>query len=148
MLSVQLLEKLELLLLKLQKSCQTWLTYLQTVICTISLSAGLGNLYRLPQSAVLNGGVPFIAAYLILTVIIGLPLLFLELGIGQLAEDGFIKSWRVVPFFKGVGYVKLLAGCLLCIYYPLLIGLSLFYIVWMAKESLPFQECAVVKITS
>ncbi|KAK9891443.1 hypothetical protein WA026_014676 [Henosepilachna vigintioctopunctata] len=147
MLSLLMLEKLELLILKLRKSCQTWLTCLQTVICTISLSAGLGNLYRLPQTTLLNGGVPFIIAYLILTVLIGLPLLFLELGIGQLAEEGFIKSWRVVPFFKGVGYVKLFAGCLLCIYYPLLMGLSLFYIIWMAKGNLPFSECAVVKIT-
>ncbi|XP_045461897.1 sodium-dependent nutrient amino acid transporter 1-like isoform X2 [Harmonia axyridis] len=129
-------------------SCQTWLTHLQTVICTISLSAGLGNLYRLPQMTLLNGGMPFIVAYLILTVLIGLPLLFLELGIGQMAEEGFIKSWRVVPFFRGVGYVKLLAGCLVCIYYPLLIGVSLFYIVWILKGSLPFPECAVVKLTN
>ncbi|XP_044751675.1 sodium-dependent neutral amino acid transporter B(0)AT3-like isoform X2 [Coccinella septempunctata] len=143
-----ILEKLELVILKLQKSCNTWLVRLKTIICTVSLSAGLGNLYRLPQSTILNGGMPFIVAYLILTVLIGMPLLFLELGIGQMAEEGFIKSWRVVPFFKGVGYVKLLAGYLLVIYYPLLIGISLFYIVWMLKGPLPFPECAVVKITN
>lgn len=50
----------------------------------------------------LNGGIPFILAYFSLTVLIGLPLLFLELGIGQMAEEGFIKSWRVVPFFRGM----------------------------------------------
>lgn len=50
--------------------------------------------------------------------------------------------------FLGVGYVKLLAGCLLSVYYPLLIGVSVFYILWMLKGSLPFAECAVVKITN
>jgi NSS family neurotransmitter:Na+ symporter len=65
------------------------------------LAAGFGNLYRLPQTTLLQGGLPFLVAYVVLTVLVGLPLLFLELGIGQLAQEGFIKSWRAVPFFKG-----------------------------------------------
>jgi hypothetical protein len=83
------------------QSCQTWFTHLETVLCTISLAAGFGNLYRLPQTTLLQGGLPFLVAYVVLTVLVGLPLLFLELGIGQLAQEGFIKSWRAVPFFKG-----------------------------------------------
>ena len=85
----------------LLQSCQTWFTHLETVLCTIALAAGFGNLYRLPQATLNQGGLPFLAAYVILTVLVGLPLLFLELGIGQLAQEGFIKSWRAIPFFKG-----------------------------------------------
>ncbi|RZC22675.1 bloated tubules, partial [Asbolus verrucosus] len=127
-------------------SCQTWFTHLETVLCTISLAAGFGNLYRLPQTTLLRGGLPFLLAYVILTILIGLPLLFLELGIGQLAQEGFIKSWRAVPFFRGIGYVKLIAGCLLSIYYPLYMGLSLYYIIWVSHSSIPFSECARVKM--
>lgn len=87
--------------LLLLQSCQTWFTHLETLLCTISLAAGFGNLYRLPQTTLIRGGLPFLVAYVILTILIGLPLLFLELGIGQLAQEGFIKSWRAVPFFKG-----------------------------------------------
>lgn len=45
--------------------------------------------------------VPFLVVYAILSLLIGFPLLVLELGIGQLAQEGFIKMWRAVPFFKG-----------------------------------------------
>ncbi|XP_063910924.1 sodium-dependent nutrient amino acid transporter 1 isoform X2 [Zophobas morio] len=128
------------------KSCQTWFTHLETVLCTIALAAGFGNLYRLPQATLNQGGLPFLAAYVILTVLVGLPLLFLELGIGQLAQEGFIKSWRAIPFFKGIGYVKLIAGCFLSIYYPLYMGLALYYIAWIPSHTVPFPECANVKM--
>ena len=42
----------------------------------------------------------------------------------------------------GIGYVKILASGLLSIYYPLLIGLSLFYLVWCSKGPIPFTECS------
>lgn len=35
-------------------------------------------------------------------MLIGLPLLFLELGLGQLAQEGFTKTWRAVPLFRGM----------------------------------------------
>jgi len=41
----------------------------------------------------------------------------------------------------GIGYIKILASGLLSIYYPVLMGLSLFYLVWCAKGPIPFTEC-------
>nr|AHH29252.1 BLOT-like protein [Leptinotarsa decemlineata] len=133
---------------KMKLSCQTWMSYISTALCTISMALGLGNLYRLPQTTMIRGGLPFLIAHLILTTFIGLPLLFLELGIGQMAQEGFIKSWRAIPFFKGIGYVKFLAGCMLSIYYPLFMTLSLYYVIWICKGPIPFQECSAgVKMT-
>lgn len=65
------------------------------------MAAGLGNLYRLPQTTILKGGLPFSVVYIVLTIFMGLPLLYLEIGIGQLVQEGLTKSWRAVPFFKG-----------------------------------------------
>ncbi|XP_030753330.1 sodium-dependent nutrient amino acid transporter 1-like isoform X1 [Sitophilus oryzae] len=126
---------------KVERSCQTWCSHISTIICTISIAMGLGNLYRLPNATLVHGGLPFLVIYAILTVIIGLPLLFLELGVGQMAQEGFIKSWRAVPFFKGIGYIKLLAGCFLSIYYPLYMGLAIMYLIWVLKGTIPFAEC-------
>lgn len=97
------------------QSWQTWSPYITTTICSTCMAAGLGNLYRLPQTTLLRGGLPFIVVYLALTICLGLPLLFLELGIGQLAQEGVIKSWRAVPFFKGRSYL-----CLFYKSYPLM----------------------------
>ncbi|XP_017786840.1 PREDICTED: sodium-dependent nutrient amino acid transporter 1 isoform X2 [Nicrophorus vespilloides] len=131
---------------KVQKSCKSCLSLIETFLCTASVAAGIGNLYRLPQTVISNGGLPFLVAYAILLVFVGFPLLFLELGIGQIVQDGFMKTWRAVPFFKGVGYVKLLAGCLILVYYPLHMAMSLYYLIWFAKASPPFLECATVRM--
>ncbi|XP_019766343.1 sodium- and chloride-dependent neutral and basic amino acid transporter B(0+) isoform X3 [Dendroctonus ponderosae] len=134
---------------KYKKSCLSWCSHFSTIICTVSIAGGLGTLYRLPQSTMIRGGLPFLVAYALLTILIGLPLLFLELGVGQMAQEGFIKSWRAVPFFKGIGYVKLLAGCLLSLYYPLYMGLALMYLIWVLNGPVPFTECVSgVRITA
>jgi hypothetical protein len=47
----------------------------------------------------------------------------------------------------GIGYVKVLASGLLSIYYPVLMGLSLFYLVWCSKGPIPFTECAQYNVS-
>lgn len=128
-------------------SCWSCFIYAETVLCTISLAAGLGNLYRLPQTTLIRGGLPFLVAYIILSLFIGLPLLFLELGLGQLAQEGFTKIWRAVPLFRGLGYVKFGAIALLSLYYSVYIGLFFYYLIWLGRSPPPFTECATVKIT-
>ncbi|KAF5288263.1 hypothetical protein FQA39_LY04031 [Lamprigera yunnana] len=132
---------------KTSGSCWSCFIYAETVLCTISLAAGLGNLYRLPQTTLIRGGLPFLVAYIILSLFIGVPLLFLELGLGQLAQEGFIKIWRAVPLFRGLGYVKFGAISLLSLYYSIYTGLFFYYLIWISKSPPPFLECATVKIT-
>ncbi|KAL1117045.1 hypothetical protein AAG570_004373 [Ranatra chinensis] len=80
--------------------------------------------------------------YLVLMLLLGVPLVFLEMVLGQLCQEGATKLWRAVPLLKGVGYVKvvcsLLAGC----YYPVIMSVSLFYALWTIKGPLPFTECS------
>lgn len=52
-----------------------------------------------------------------------------------------------VFFVTGVAYIKLVINMILCIYYPLYIGLALYYLVWLAKGKIPFTECAVAKLS-
>lgn len=92
------------------QTTKTWFSHTFTILCTLSLAASFGNIYRLPQTTLIRGGLPFLVSYITLVVLIGLPLLFLELGLGQLAQEGFIKSWRAVPFFKGE-WTRLLFYC-------------------------------------
>lgn len=46
-----------------------------------------------------------------------------------------------------MGFVKLAAGCLLSIYYPLQIALALYYVSYLGKGRPPFSDCASVKMT-
>ncbi|XP_069700932.1 sodium- and chloride-dependent neutral and basic amino acid transporter B(0+) [Periplaneta americana] len=124
--------------LKVDEGCMPGLSATLTIL---SLAASLGNVLRLPRVVYLSGGGTFLIVYICISLVFGIPLVFLEIGLGQFCQEGTTKLWRAVPLFKGVGYVKVLASSLLSVYYPVLMGLSLFYMVWCAKGPLPFSEC-------
>ncbi|XP_049812213.1 sodium-dependent nutrient amino acid transporter 1-like isoform X1 [Schistocerca nitens] len=123
-----------------QKSCQC-LSAVVNTLTALSFAASFGNITRLPRIAILDGGVPFLVAYAIVMLVLGIPLSFLEIGIGQFCHEGPIKLWRAVPLFRGVGYAKLFLCVLTGLYYSLSAAIALFYVVWSAKGPFPFSEC-------
>ena len=50
----------------------------------------------------------------------GLPLLFLELVLGQYAGKGLFGS--IAPAFEGLGYGMLMISCLVVIYYSMIMA--------------------------
>lgn len=112
-----------------------------TLFMTISLTASLGNILRLPTTVFLHGGGTFLVAYISIALILGIPLTFLEITLGQFCQQGTTKLWRAVPLFKGIGVVKLLSCTILCLYYPILIVNTLFYTIWSVYRPLPTSQC-------
>ncbi|CAM9834272.1 unnamed protein product [Bubo scandiacus] len=60
-----------------------WNSKLQYILAQIGYSVGLGNVWRFPYLCQKNGGGAYLVPYLVLLIIIGLPLFFLELAVGQ-----------------------------------------------------------------
>ena len=54
----------------------------------------------------------FLIPYFLCLVVGGVPLLILELGIGQMVSQGGISCWGLCPIFKGIYWkLKLLQAC-------------------------------------
>lgn len=68
----------------------------------ISMSVGLGNVWRFPFTAFENGGGAFLIPYIIVLFLVGKPLYYLEMICGQFTSRASVKVWEVVPAFKGV----------------------------------------------
>lgn len=66
------------------------------------MSVGLGNIWRFPYIAYANGGGAFLIPYLIILLLIGRPLYFLEMVLGQFSSSGCVKVWNVVPIARGL----------------------------------------------
>nr|XP_009931461.1 PREDICTED: sodium-dependent neutral amino acid transporter SLC6A17 [Opisthocomus hoazin] len=102
-----------------------WNSKLQYILAQIGYSVGLGNVWRFPYLCQKNGGGAYLVPYLVLLIIIGLPLFFLELAVGQRIRRGSIGVWNYIcPRLGGIGY----ASCLVCffvgLYYNVIIGWS------------------------
>ena len=122
-------------------SRQQWSSSTEFLMSCISMSVGLGNVWRFPFTAYENGGGAFLIPYLIVLLFIGRPLYLLELGLGQFCSGGCIKVWDLSPAFRGIGYGQVLATCCVVSYYCSLIGLAIYYLAASCQATLPWTVC-------
>jgi NSS family neurotransmitter:Na+ symporter len=92
-------------------------------MAAIGCSVGLGNIWRFPYSAGVNGGGAFVLVYLAAVVALALPILIAELMIGRrgagsppiaiatvAAESGRSRNWRWMGILLGlIGAITILA---------------------------------------
>uniref|UniRef100_A0A1A9WKP3 Transporter n=1 Tax=Glossina brevipalpis TaxID=37001 RepID=A0A1A9WKP3_9MUSC len=81
---------------------QKWGNKMQFVLACIGYSVGLGNVWRFPYMCYKSGGGVFLVPYCIILIICSIPLLFMELSIGQYTGRGPIGALgQLCPLFKG-----------------------------------------------
>lgn len=75
---------------------------IEFVLSCMNYALGLGNVWRFPYLCFRNGGGAFLVPYFLMVFIVGLPLFFAELIIGQYSGLGPIKAFSfIAPLFKG-----------------------------------------------
>jgi len=67
----------------------------------IALSVGLGNVWRFPFTALENGGGAFVIPYLIVLILVGKPVYYLEMLLGQFSSRGSVKVYDFSPIMRG-----------------------------------------------
>ncbi|KAI1284868.1 Sodium- and chloride-dependent glycine transporter 2 [Halotydeus destructor] len=118
-----------------------WSRGLEFLFSCISLSVGLGNVWRFPYAAYTNGGGAFLIPYLLLLFIIGRPLYYMEIALGQFSGKGPIKIWKCVPALKGIGFAQNATTAYVIIFYNYLMALSLYYLFASFQSPLPWTVC-------
>uniref|UniRef100_A0A6P7FST3 Transporter n=1 Tax=Diabrotica virgifera virgifera TaxID=50390 RepID=A0A6P7FST3_DIAVI len=122
-----------------------WGNKLDFLMSCISLSVGLGNVWRFPYLCYKNGGGTFLITYHIAMFICGIPLFFQEIAIGQyLGSGGMTFVGQLCPILKGVGYASMTIVFFLDVYYCVIIAWTLFYIFSSFSSTLPWSECEML----
>ncbi|XP_034664650.1 sodium-dependent nutrient amino acid transporter 1 [Drosophila subobscura] len=126
---------------KQQAERSNWGNGLEFLMSCISVSVGLGNVWRFPFTAYENGGGAFLIPYIIVLFLIGKPMYYLEMIMGQFTSQGTVKIWSVVPGFVGVGYGQAFATICIITYYSSLLALTLYYLFVSFQSVLPWSYC-------
>merc|ERR1712223_445362 len=124
-----------------EESRQQWSNPIEFLLSCVAMSVGLGNVWRFPFTAYENGGGAFLIPYILVLVLIGRPLYFLELAMGQFSSSSSVKVWNMSPFFRGVGYGQAIATSSVVSYYTCLIAMSVFYLIASCQSVLPWTVC-------
>ncbi len=108
---------------------QRWTSRTVFILAAVGSAVGLGNLWRFPYLAGKYGGGAFLIPYLIALVLVGVPLLMLELAVGQKMQQGALGSYQKLhPSFGGLGVLALISSFIIVSYYAVVMAWSLIYL--------------------
>jgi len=113
----------------------TWSSRLTFVTAAVGASVGLGNIWKFPYMAGMNGGGAFVAVYLACVALIAIPILSAELLLGRRGGGSPVASMRALaaaegasPAWQAVGAMGVVAGYLILTYYSVIAGWALAYV--------------------
>uniref|UniRef100_A0A8C7CYR8 Transporter n=1 Tax=Oncorhynchus kisutch TaxID=8019 RepID=A0A8C7CYR8_ONCKI len=119
-----------------------WNNKAEYLLTCIGFAVGLGNVWRFPYLCQIYGGGAFLIPYLIALVFQGLPLLYLELAIGQRLRMGSIGVWNSIsPYLGGVGVASMLVSFCVSLFYNTIVAWVLWYLFNSFQEPLPWSQC-------
>jgi len=98
------------------------------------------NIVRFPRELERHG-FAFLVPYLIIMFIIGVPIVLLEMALGQFLGQGAAQSWKSSPFFKGASIIGRIGAWIGCIWISMHMSLSLLYIGQISFSNVPFGQC-------
>ncbi|EDS39009.1 sodium/Chloride dependent amino acid transporter [Culex quinquefasciatus] len=124
-----------------QQNRPEWSNKLEFLMSCISMSVGLGNVWRFPFTAYENGGGAFLIPYIIVLFVIGRPLYYLEMILGQFTSRSSVKIWEISPLFRGIGVGQLVGTTSVVTYYVSLIAITLSYMFASFASELPWAKC-------
>ncbi|XP_014324901.2 sodium- and chloride-dependent GABA transporter ine-like [Xiphophorus maculatus] len=120
----------------------TWSRQIEFTLAGIGCAVGLGNVWRFPYLCYRSGGGAFLVPYLLMLVVLGIPLLYMELTVGQYTRRGPVHALAIVcPLFKGVGIASVAISFIMCTYYNIVITWALYYLFSSFQAPLPWQSC-------
>ncbi|XP_055854041.1 sodium-dependent nutrient amino acid transporter 1 isoform X1 [Episyrphus balteatus] len=118
-----------------------WGNDIEFLFSCIAMSVGLGNVWRFPFTALENGGGAFLIPYLIVLFLVGKPIYYLEMIVGQFSSRGSVKAFELCPAMKGVGLGQLFMVFLLGTYYESVVALICYYFASSFRFPLPWAHC-------
>jgi len=118
-----------------------WTSGTEFFLTTLCYNFGIGNLWRFPVLCCQHGGFSFLVPYLFCLGFLGIPILFLEMAIGQYSALGITLVWKCCPPMKGIGIGMALSNALLAINFVALAAQIMLYFVYSLSTRLPFVDC-------
>jgi len=110
-------------------SREQWTSHYGFTLAAIGSAVGLGNMWRFSYLSAENGGAAFVILYLVITLIVGLPVLLAEFVLGRGSQKSPIQALAHYGgnAWKPLGLVFVAAGFLILSYYAVIAGWTVRY---------------------
>lgn len=100
------------------------------ILASVGSAVGLGNFWRFPYLFGMNGGGTFVLVYLVCVLIIGIPLLILEISIGRNLRRSLLEVYELTCVkYKFLSYIPILVEFVLLSVYVIIMGWTFYYFI-------------------
>ncbi|CAG0885686.1 unnamed protein product [Cyprideis torosa] len=120
---------------------ESWSQKIDFFLSCVGYAVGIGNVWRFPYLCYRNGGGAFLVPYLLMLFICGIPLFFMEMGIGQFTSSSALRVFRISPIFKGVGWTIVFVNWVVISYYDVLLAYAMYYFALSFSWDVPWRSC-------
>lgn len=97
--------------------------------------------FRFPFTALENGGGTFVVPYTFIVILVGRPLYYMELLLGQFSSKGCIKVYDMVPAVRGVGIGQCFCTLIVLTIYASVMALTIRFFLASFNDPLPWSMC-------
>lgn len=105
-----------------------WNSIFTFVLAMIGLTIGIGNIWRFSYILYSNGGGSFFIPYFTAILVMGIPFLILEYGLGFSFKNSFSKlMYKINPKFEIIAWMIVLFVFIVVIYYMVILSWDLVY---------------------
>jgi solute carrier family 6 amino acid transporter-like protein 5/7/9/14 len=95
----------------------------------------------LKQLAYQDGGGAFLIPFIIMSLVIGIPMVFLEMSVGQYMSTSTVSCWRMCQCFRGIGFAMNFSNIYVVMYYNMVIAYAFYYLFMSFTTELPWVKC-------
>ncbi|VDN51400.1 unnamed protein product [Dracunculus medinensis] len=121
---------------------EKWASKIEFFLALIGYAVDLGNVWRFPSVCYRHGGGAFLIPYLVMLLIGGLPMFYMELALGQFHKSGCISIWRkICPMFKGIGYGICFICSFIACFYNTVIAHAVYFAFSSLQAEVPWKTC-------
>ncbi|XP_077514023.1 sodium-dependent noradrenaline transporter-like isoform X2 [Amblyomma americanum] len=111
------------------------------LLCCLNYCLGLSNVAVFPFLIYDNGGVVFLLVYLILLCAVAVPMLYLEIFLGQFCGWSVPRAFGGFPMAKGVGWTMVYSEVLVVLFHIPVLAYCLSYVMACFRKELPWNTC-------
>ena len=87
----------------------------------------------------------FIIPYILSLALMGVPVFFLELAIGQRLRRGPLHVWnKLSPYLSGIGLASVIVSFLVGCYYNMIVAWCFYYLFISFQKNIPYSTCPSV----
>ncbi|KAL7643965.1 UNVERIFIED_CONTAM: hypothetical protein RMT77_005977 [Armadillidium vulgare] len=104
-----------------------WTLRLEYYMSCLGAPIAFSSLWRFPQLMAQYGGGAFLFAYLLIMILVGIPVYFMETSLAQFSQLSAVHVWRCIPVMQGVGVAMVVLSIIAAVYNSQVVAYAVHY---------------------